>query len=140
LNYSIADHLEKPNQQSLGSFYTPEELAKEMASKMKVDKDSIILDPCVGRANLFKAVKELHPEIPNKNFYGIDIDEESIKLNLADPELKGMHFQVGNCLEDDFTDDEFWAKAPLSKYCKKAISAKTPRKELKNQNPFWKKS
>jgi type I restriction-modification system DNA methylase subunit len=104
------DHLERESQQESGSFYTPKELALKAASKLSLQRDSIILDPCVGRANLFRAVKELHPEIPNENFYGIDIDKTAIEFNLNDPELKGMHFQVGNCLEDDTEDDLFWEK------------------------------
>jgi type I restriction-modification system DNA methylase subunit len=114
--YSTADHLDKASQQDQGSFFTPESLSKEIASHLIVNADSTILDPCVGRANLLKAVKELHPEIPNSHFYGMDIDAEVIRLNLADPELKGMHFQVGDCLHDLFTDDAFWTKPWDAKY------------------------
>jgi hypothetical protein len=109
MTYSNAsDHLDKESQQDQGSFFTPQELALEMASKIIVDKNSKIIDPCIGRANLFKALKELHPELDNSQFFGLDIDAEAIRLNKEDPELQGMNFQVGNVLEDDIEDYNFW--------------------------------
>ncbi|GHU54828.1 hypothetical protein FACS189442_1590 [Spirochaetia bacterium] len=113
MNYSISDnHLNKNQKQDQGSYFTPEELAKIMARQLFPEKPNIkklkILDPCVGRANLFKAIKELYSDIPNKCFYGIDVDVEAINLNKQDPELKGMNFKVGNCLTDDINSDDFW--------------------------------
>jgi hypothetical protein len=109
MTYSNAsDHLNKNTQQDQGSFFTPKELALEMASKIIVDKNSKIIDPCVGRANLFKALKELHQELDNSQFFGLDIDAEAIRLNKEDPELQGMNFQVGDVLEDDIEDHNFW--------------------------------
>jgi type I restriction-modification system DNA methylase subunit len=110
MTYSDADHLDKETRQEQGSFFTPRELALEMASRLEVDAEAIVLDPCVGRGNLLKAVMELHPEIPHDNYYGCDVDVEAIRLCRGDPELEGVHLQVGDCLVDDLTDDGFWKK------------------------------
>jgi hypothetical protein len=96
-----------------GAFYTPMELGLRMVKYLNITQESKILDPCVGRANLFKAIKQLYPDIPNDNFYGCDIDQIAIEENLKDPDLEGMHFQVGDCLVDDLLSDIFWGKPPL---------------------------
>jgi type I restriction-modification system DNA methylase subunit len=113
MKYSNAEHLSKEKQKKLNAFFTPRNISIEMVLKLFPEepdhKDLTILDPCVGRGNLFKAVKEIYSNIPNECFYGVDIDRDAIELNKNDPELFGMHFRVGNCLTDDIFADEFWA-------------------------------
>lgn len=108
--YKIKNYFSDKKKYYSGSFYTPDELALRIAKYIKPSKESKIIDPCVGSANLFKAIKKLYPEIPNENFYGVDIDLDILTQNINDPELKGMHFQFGDCLKDDITNDLFWEK------------------------------
>jgi type I restriction-modification system DNA methylase subunit len=114
MEYEIADHLDKKQKQDQGSFYTPQEISEKMA-KMLNYKDGKILDPCVGKGNLFVAcIKIYNLKEPYDMLYGVDIDEEAIRFCIQ--KFPGGHFQVGNCLEDDLSNDDFWKKDPFSKY------------------------
>jgi hypothetical protein len=124
MNYEVADHLDKQDQQSQGSFYTPQELAEKMARELRLKEsdrsdwsDFRVLDPTVGKGNLFVAVLNEYSWLTNDNLYGCDIDEEAIRFCIE--KFPGGHFQVGDCLKDDITDDEFWAKDPFSKHTPK---------------------
>jgi len=112
--YEHANHLNKDSQQELGSFYTPKELALKMAKMLKLKSKCKVLDPCCGKGNLFVAVLETYSFISNEDLYGVDIDPEAIKFCIK--KFPGGHFQVGNCLEDNITDDDFWKKNSMDKY------------------------
>ena len=121
MKFEQADHLDKSSKQEQGSFYTPEKLAKKMAKMLKW-KSGNILDPCCGKGNLFVACLEIYEDkgLTNDLLYGVDIDPEAIKFCIE--KFPGGHFQVGNCLTDDITADEFWQKDPfeiLDDYYKK---------------------
>jgi predicted RNA methylase len=118
LSYEAADHLDKKEKQDQGSFYTPENISKRMAKKLfegltkKEIASKIILDPTCGKGNLFVACLELGAL--EENLYGVDIDKEAIKFCID--KFPDGNFQVGNCLEDDITDDTFWTKKWDEKY------------------------
>jgi len=114
MDYEIADHLNKEEAQSQGSFYTPEKLAIKMAKMLKLKEKCKVLDPCCGKGNLFVAVLNTYDFISNEDLYGVDIDPEAIKFCIE--KFPGGNFQVGNVLEDDITNDEFWNKEPFSKF------------------------
>jgi len=124
IKYESAEYyLDKTSQQDQGSFYTPEKLALKMAKLLKLKYKQTILDPCCGKGNLFVAVLSTYPFIDTSDLYGIDIDSEAIKFCIK--KFPGGHFQLGNCLEDPITEDEFWQKDPLETwkaYCKRKPS------------------
>jgi ubiquinone/menaquinone biosynthesis C-methylase UbiE len=129
MDYEINDHLASQQQKDLGSFYTPKEIALEMAYLLKdvipsqYDSDFHIIDPCCGKGNLFVAVLETYPQIHNDNLYGIDIDKEAIQFCID--KFPGGHFQYGDILRDDFTDYGFWTKSPMLSF--NDIKKKYPR-------------
>jgi type I restriction-modification system DNA methylase subunit len=102
------DHLTKEEAQKQGSFFTPKELALNMAQRLEWKPGQKVVDPCVGKGALLQACKEVYSQITEDLFYGIDIDSEAIKF--CKEHFPGGHFQVGNCLVDDFTNDVFWQK------------------------------
>jgi type I restriction-modification system DNA methylase subunit len=120
MNFEIADHLTKEKQQAQGSFYTPVEISINMAKKLGLKQKGKILDSCCGKGNLFVAVLNEYDFISNDDLYGVDIDAEAIAFCIN--KFPGGHFQVGNCLEDDLTDDDFWKKDPFEKYVPKPKS------------------
>jgi hypothetical protein len=86
-----------------------------MAKRLEWDGRGNILDPCVGAGNLLLGLIEVYGEKVIDYFYGIDILPENIKYCQDTwPNIKN-HFQLGNCLIDDFTDDNFWKKEAFSK-------------------------
>jgi type I restriction-modification system DNA methylase subunit len=110
MKYEQSDHLDDETQKEFGSIYTPKELALKMAKLLKW-KEGPILDPCVGKGNLFVACLEIYKSLKNDDLYGVDLDSEAIKFCIK--KFPGGHFQVGNCLEDDLADDDFWSKNPF---------------------------
>lgn len=114
MEYKIANDLglDKQKHKEHGQDFTPRELAIKMAKKLEW-KDGPIIDPCVGSGNLLKACLEVYSKLKTTDLYGVDIDPECIEICLNDSELEGGHFQVGNVLEDDITNDDFWKKPPL---------------------------
>jgi SAM-dependent methyltransferase len=108
------DHLSKKDAQKQGSFYTPRDIAMEMADKLEWKSDQKILDPCCGRGALFQACLEKYGDLTNDLIYGIDIDPIAISFCIS--HFPGGHFQVGDCLVDDIIDDEFWRKDPFERF------------------------
>jgi len=109
-----AVHLSKKEKQKQGAVYTPRELAEYMARLLDLKERKPILDPCVGYGQLLAAVMNTYDFIEYEDLYGIDIDEEAIKFCIE--KFPGGHFQVGDILVDDYTDDAFWEKDPFEKY------------------------
>lgn len=120
--------LSKFEKQSAGAFHTPKKLAIAMAKKLypeyincktkqeiiekfgdegkKFVKEFNLIDPCVGTGNLLAAALNTYKWIEEEDIYGIDIDPRAIEFCMK--KFPHGHFQVGNCLTDDFTSDEFW--------------------------------
>lgn len=109
-----AVHLSRKEKQKQGAIYTPRELAESMAKQLDLKERKPILDPCVGYGQLLAAVMNTYDFIEYEDLYGIDIDEEAIKFCIE--KFPGGHFQVGDILVDDYTDDAFWEKNPFEKY------------------------
>jgi type I restriction-modification system DNA methylase subunit len=105
-DYITATHLTDKERKEKGAFYTPPEIALEMAEKTQYKSGETILDPCVGGGNLLAAMMDTYKELQEEDLYGIDIDPEAIKI--CRELFPYGHFQVGDCLEDDLTNDEFW--------------------------------
>jgi type I restriction-modification system DNA methylase subunit len=135
MSYETNDHLTEQQKKLMGSFYTPQEIASEMAELLnnrvpnEYDPNYHVLDPCCGKGNLFVAVLEMYPQVHNDNLYGIDIDKEAIQFCIN--KFPGGHFQYGDILEDDFTDDKFWEKEPLEKFMKIATFFSTFEQDKK---------
>jgi len=104
----------KEQQQEFGQFYTPKDLAIKMAKMLKIKRGGKILDACCGKGNLFVAVLEIYPFIEMCDLYGVDIDSEAIRFCIE--KFPGGNFQMGNCLDDDISDDDFWKKDPFESY------------------------
>jgi type I restriction-modification system DNA methylase subunit len=105
-----SDHLDKKTKSNNGAFYTPATLSIKMAKKLELKKGDTVLDPCVGSANLLCACLDEYPDLQEEDCYGIDIDPEAIKKCFE--RIPHGHFQVGNCLIDDLSDENFWKKDP----------------------------
>ena len=60
-----------------GQFFTPPDLSIKMLEKFE-NNDGTILDPCCGAGNLLAAA--VFAGFDPKNIYGIEIDEEIIKI------------------------------------------------------------
>ena len=120
--------LSKEECKSAGAFHTPKKLAKEMAKKLfpkyakcetKADiiekfgqegidflKDFRLIDPCCGTGNLLAAAMNTYKWIDEEDIYGVDIDPRAIDFCMR--KFPDGHFQVGDCLLEDLTDDKFW--------------------------------
>ena len=120
--------LTKHEKQSAGAFHTPKELAVEMAKKLfpqyakcktkteisekfgqeGIDflKDFRLIDPCCGTGNLLAAAMNVYKWIDEEDLYGVDIDPRAVDFCMR--KFPHGHFQVGDCLLEDLTDDKFW--------------------------------
>ena len=120
--------LTKHERQSAGAFHTPEVLAKAMAKKLfpryakcktkaeivekfgqeGIDflKDFNLIDPCCGTGNLLAAAMNTYKWIDEEDLYGVDIDPRAVEFCMR--KFPNGHFQVGDCLLEDLTDDKFW--------------------------------
>lgn len=132
-NYSANDLcLTKEECKSAGAFHTPGQLAKLMAKKLfpkyisrqcncktKVElvekfgreaadflKDFKLIDPCCGTGNLLAAAMNVYKWIDEEDLYGVDIEPRAIEFCIR--KFPHGHFQVGDCLLEDLTDDKFW--------------------------------
>jgi SAM-dependent methyltransferase len=117
-----SNHLSKEEAQKQGSFYTPRELAIQMAKKLKWKPTKKVLDPCCGRGALFQSCLEVYPQLTNNLLFGIDIDPIAIQFCID--HFPNGNFRVGNCLEDDFNSEHFWKKRDYptqsyKEYCEK---------------------
>lgn len=114
--------------QLAGAFHTPEKLAIEMAEKLfpkyikcktkhalikkfgqeGIDflKDFRLIDPCCGTGNLLAAAMNVYKWIDEEDLYGVDIDPRAVDFCMR--KFPHGHFQVGDCLLEDLTDDKFW--------------------------------
>ncbi len=125
-------NLTKQECKSAGAFHTPEKLAIEMAKKLfpkyittcrkcrtkagiikkfgqeGIDflKDFRLIDPCCGTGNLLAAAMNVYKWIDEEDLYGVDIDPRAIDFCMR--KFPHGHFQVGDCLLEDLTDDKFW--------------------------------
>lgn len=120
--------LNKLEKQSAGAFHTPENLAIEMAKKLFPKyiecktkkglikkfgqegadflKDFRLIDPCCGTGNLLAAAMNTYKWIDEEDLYGVDIDPRAVDFCIR--KFPRGHFQVGDCLLEDLTDDKFW--------------------------------
>lgn len=124
--------LTKQECQSVGAFHTPRKFALEMAKKLfpkyttrrskcetkaeliekfgqeAVDllKDFRLIDPCCGTGNLLAAAMNVYKWIDEEDLYGVDIDPRAVDFCMR--KFPHGHFQVGDCLLEDLTDDKFW--------------------------------
>ncbi len=132
-NNSACDlKLTKLECQSAGAFHTPKQLAMEMArklfpkyttkrSKCKTKADLIekfgqeavdflhdfkLIDPCCGTGNLLAAALNVYKWMDEEDIYGVDIDPRAVEFCMR--KFPHGHFQVGDCLLEDLTDDKFW--------------------------------
>lgn len=128
-NNSACDlKLTKQECQSAGAFHTPKKLAIAMAKKLfpkyakcetkaeliekfgqeAVDllKDFRLIDPCCGTGNLLAAAMNVYKWIDEEDLYGVDIDPRAVDFCMR--KFPHGHFQVGDCLLEDLTDDKFW--------------------------------
>lgn len=128
-NHSADDlNLTKQERQSAGAFHTPKALAIKMAKKLFpryagyktkqeiIDKfgeegtqfvrDFRLIDPCCGTGNLLAAALNVYKWIEEEDIYGVDIDPRAVEFCIK--KFPNGHFQVGDCLIEDLTDDRFW--------------------------------
>lgn len=132
-NNSACDlKLTKKECQLAGAFHTPNSLAIKMAKalfpkyttqrskcKTKVElvekfgqeaadflKDFKLIDPCCGTGNLLAAAMNVYKWIDEEDLYGVDIEPRAIEFCIR--KFPHGHFQVGDCLLEDLTDDKFW--------------------------------
>ena len=98
--------------QALGAFFTPPELTKQMLDKLgDLKEDETLLDPCLGAGGLLAAAI-VTGKVKPENCYGIEIDEDILKiakkrLGLLGVPEKNLHH--GNALNKDcyvFDDGE----------------------------------
>lgn len=106
--YKTSSHLTKQEQKGLGAFYTPPEIALEMARQTEWKPGQTVIDSCCGVGNLLAAMMDTYSELQEENLYGIDIDTEAIKQCIA--LFPYGHFQVGDCLSNPIDSVEFWNK------------------------------
>ena len=125
-------YLTKQECKSVGAFHTPKKLAIEMAEKLfpryttkrsgcktKAEiikkfgqegadflKDFNLIDPCCGSGNLLAAAMNVYKWIDEEDIYGVDIDPRAVDFCMR--KFPHGHFQVGDCLLEDLTDDKFW--------------------------------
>lgn len=128
-NHSADDlKLTKQERQSVGAFHTPRVLAIKMAKKLfpkyadcktKADivkkfgaegaefiRDFKLIDPCCGTGNLLAAALNVYKWMEEEDIYGVDIDPRAVEFCIR--KFPNGHFQVGDCLIEDLTDDKFW--------------------------------
>lgn len=90
--------------QTLGAFFTPPELTKQMLDKLgDFKEDETLLDPCLGAGGLLAAAI-VTGKVKPENCYGIEIDEDILKiakkrLGLLGVPEKNLHH--GNALNKD---------------------------------------
>ncbi len=152
--------LSKEECKSAGAFHTPKKLAIAMAKKLYPDyikcksKAEIIelfgdkgrnfldgfnlIDPCCGTGNLLAAAMNVYKWIEEEDLYGVDIDERAVQF--CKRKFPRGHFQVGDCLTEDITDDKFWqaesdglfgrTKALQLSAAKLKVKSKTKKKEV----------
>lgn len=98
--------------QALGAFFTPPELTKQMLDKLgDFKEDETLLDPCLGAGGLLAAAI-VTGKVKPENCYGIEIDEDILKiakkrLGLLGVPEKNLHH--GSALNKDcyvFDDSE----------------------------------
>lgn len=98
--------------QALGAFFTPPELTKQMLDKLgDLKEDETLLDPCLGAGGLLAAAI-VTGKVKPENCYGIEIDEDILKiakkrLGLLGVPEKNLHH--GSALNKDcyvFDNDE----------------------------------
>ena len=112
--YKTSSHLSEEIRKQTGSFWTPPEIALQMAKKTEWKEGETILDPAVGGGNLLAAMMDTYPELQEENLFGIDIDAEAINICLK--LFPNGHFQVGDSLTDPITDDDFWKKPVFERW------------------------
>lgn len=128
--------LNKKERQDKGAFHTPSYLAIDMVKKLfpqyikcktkleitekfgdigqKFVKEFKLIDPCCGTGNLLAAALNTYKWIEEEDIYGIDIDARAVEFCIK--KFPHGHFQVGDCLKDDITDDDFWNKKWNERY------------------------
>lgn len=138
MEYATTDHLTKEEAQELGSFYTPKDLAEDMAKKLNIQpKENLkILDPCVGKGNLLVAIKNIYPFVKDENLYGIDIDKEAIRY--CRKKFPQGHFIIGDVLSlhlDVMSADDWKLQEKLTdgELNKKEVKLSWQEKMRKNQ-------
>lgn len=111
-----------------GAVHTPKKLAIHMARKLfpqyikcktkaeiieKFGQDGIefltdfkLIDPCCGTGNLLAAALNVYKWMDEEDIYGVDIDPRAVEFCMR--KFPHGHFQVGDCLLEDLTDDKFW--------------------------------
>lgn len=151
-------NLTKEERQAAGAFHTPKNLAMTMAKRLfpkyikcKTKAEIIerfgdegrkfldgfnLIDPCCGTGNLLAAALNTYKWIDEEDIYGVDIDPRAVEFCIQ--KFPRGHFQVGDCLTDDITNDAFWdqesrgmfghAKAEQLIAAKQALKAKTKKK------------
>lgn len=93
----------------IGSYYTPRSIVKSMISRMNIQNDTKILDPCCGTGSFLLEAKISNP----LNLWGIDIDAVAVmiaKVNLfikfkeVDfyPNIFLMDFLDSNVIKENF--------------------------------------
>ncbi len=127
-NNSACDlSLTKAECQAAGAFHTPKKLALSMAKRLypqyikcktkaeiasmgpehaEFIRDFNLIDPCCGTGNLLAAALNIYKWIDEEDIYGVDIDYRAIEFCMK--KFPHGHFQVGDCLTDDITSDDFW--------------------------------
>lgn len=128
-NNSACDlNLTKQECQLAGAFHTPKKFAITMAKKLfpkyakcktkaeiierfgqeGIDflKDFRLIDPCCGTGNLLAAALNVYKWMDEEDIYGVDIDPRAVDFCMR--KFPHGHFQVGDCLLEDLTDDKFW--------------------------------
>lgn len=123
-------NLTKEERQATGAFHTPKLIAMKMVKqlypqyikcKTKAEiiekfgegginflKDFNLIDPCCGTGNLLAAAMNVYKWIDEEDIYGVDIDSRAIEFCIK--KFPHGNFQVGDCLKDNITYDEFWNK------------------------------
>ena len=110
--HRISNHLSKGEKNMTGSFWTPPEIAFEMASKTKYKKGETVIDLNCGGGSLLAAMLDTYADLEEENLYGLDIDPIAIKICLG--LFPNGNFQVGNCLIDPIDNIQFWNKPPFA--------------------------
>jgi type I restriction-modification system DNA methylase subunit len=108
--------------------YTPFEIAIKMAKELDWKPGQTILDPCVGKGALLAACLDTYPDLKEEDCYGIDVDLNSIEF--CRNYFPNAHFQVGDALKDNYTEEGFWEKPYNILYSEYLIDHPKPFKEI----------
>lgn len=86
-----------------GSYYTPEDIAKDLCSRVLINEKSTVLDPCCGTGSFLLNVKAINPN----NLYGIDIDKISVMICKTNLFIKYKEYDFKpNIFECDFLEKD----------------------------------